>query len=69
MNETFWRSPMTCPKCQAQGGRPFGVESKTAAKLLVLLRCDACGHEWTAERDTPLLTPPPAPKRPPEDSA
>jgi hypothetical protein len=65
MSETLWRSSMPCPKCQADGGRPWAVESRTTVKVIVLLRCGACDHHWTMERDTPLLTP----RAPPEESA
>ena len=69
MSETFWRSPIPCPKCQAERGRPRRVESKTAAEVIVQLRCDACGHEWSAVRDTPWLAKPPDKRTPPEEPA
>jgi cytochrome c-type biogenesis protein CcmH/NrfF len=69
MAEINWRFPMRCPKCQADDGRAWRVESKTAAEVTVRLRCGKCAHEWEAERQTPLLIPPPPGKMPPENQA
>ena len=69
MAEITWRFPMRCPECQEHAVRPSRVESRTATEVIVSLRCDACGHAWQAGRETPLLTPKPPPRMPPEDQA
>jgi hypothetical protein len=69
MAEIIWRFPMRCPKCAAEDGRPCRVESKTAAEVMVSLRCGTCAHEWTEHRQTPLLIPKPPTRLPPEDQA
>jgi hypothetical protein len=69
MAEIIWRFPMQCPKCAALEGRPRRVESKTAAEVTVILSCATCAHEWTEHRQTPLLTPTPPARLPPEDQA
>lgn len=69
MAEIIWRFPMRCPKCEAEEGRAWRVDSKTSAEVIVRLRCAACAHEWTVERQTPLLVPQPPGKMPPENQA
>lgn len=69
MAEITWHFPMRCPECDETDGRPCRVESKTAAEVTVHLRCGTCAHEWTMHRDTPLLTPKPPSRMPPENQA
>ena len=68
MPDSAWRSPMPCPKCLAVKGRPCSAQSKTLELVIVAMRCEDCGHEWTTERATPFLPPgqdlPPAPEEP-----
>jgi hypothetical protein len=69
MADTLWRFPMACPECHAEGGRPYRVESKTTLQVIVGLRCCECGHEWSANRDTPWLIPMPDKRTTPEEPA
>lgn len=57
MTPTDWHYPMKCPGCKADAGRPFSVQSKSSTEVIVHVRCSACSHQWTLERDTPNLAP------------
>ena len=58
MNTTDWRLPLRCPRCNAEGGHPFSVQSTTSNEVIVTVRCEICQHEWQLQRDTPTVAPP-----------
>jgi len=60
---------MPCPKCFQESGRVCRVESKTSVLVVVSLRCSDCEHEWTVQRETPLVLPIADPRIPPEEPA
>ncbi len=53
MTEPDWHAPVRCPSCSADEGRPRSATSKTAVEVVVTMRCGACAHTWTVERETP----------------
>ncbi len=55
MTPNDWHLPLRCPHCEAEGGHPFSVQSKSAKEVIVRVRCGACRHEWVLERETPTL--------------
>jgi transposase-like protein len=55
MTPADWHVPLRCPHCEAEGGHPFCVQSKSAREVIVRVRCSACAHEWVLERETPTL--------------
>ena len=57
MTAIDFHSPLRCPRCDAEAGHPFSVQSRSPTEVIVTLRCDACKHEWTLERETPTLAP------------
>jgi Transcription factor S-II (TFIIS) len=69
MNTTDWRLPLRCPRCDAEGGHPFSVQSNSASEVVVTVRCDSCENEWQLERETPTLAPPRDRGITPEDTA
>lgn len=62
-----WHSPLRCPRCEAEAGHPFNVQTKSPEEVLVTVRCAACAHEWKLERETPALAPTPERWLPPDD--
>ena len=44
------RYPECCPKCLQRSGLPFSAGTCERPDIItVKLRCQACGHEWTAD--------------------
>ncbi|HEX6165031.1 MAG TPA: hypothetical protein VFZ31_16805 [Vicinamibacterales bacterium] len=62
-----WHSPLRCPHCKAEAGRPFSVQSKSASEITVVVRCSACAYEWKLERESPALAPKFDPRPPGEE--
>jgi hypothetical protein len=52
-----WHSPLRCPRCKADAGHPFSVQSKSVSEIVVAVRCKECANEWKLERETPTLAP------------
>jgi hypothetical protein len=50
-----WHSPLKCPRCEAETGHPFSVESKSSQEVTVSVRCGACAHQWELVRETPTF--------------
>jgi hypothetical protein len=42
--------PESCPKCEAANGWPYSAGTCDRPGVIVVkLRCQACGHEWSGE--------------------
>lgn len=52
-----WHSPLRCPYCNVEAGRPFSVQSTSATAITIVVRCGRCAHEWKLHRDSPTLAP------------
>jgi len=50
--------PHCCPQCQDQAGWPFSAGTCDRPGVIVVkLRCQKCGHEWSTDAPKPAMAP------------